>query len=110
MARGYASGISVKTADIPIIMGMISRGDRHHDIAAWFGLNQGRIADTQKGKYGPPQTSSGVKLPPRGAPGPKGQRLREALNVAIARFTSGDNTGGLAKLNEAIGHYDADEA
>ena len=110
MARGYASGISVKAADIPIIIGMISRGDRHHDIAAWFGLNQGRIADTQKGKYGPPQTSSGVRLPPKGPPGLKGQRLREAVNVAIARFTSGDNAGGIAKLNEAIGHYDADEA
>ena len=64
-----ASGITVEPADIPIIMGMIAPGDRHHDIAAWFGLNQGRIADTQDGKYGPPRADPGLKLPPKGPPG-----------------------------------------
>ena len=24
---------------------MVERGDRHHDVAAWFGVNQGRIAE-----------------------------------------------------------------
>jgi hypothetical protein len=47
MARGNTSGRRVKAADVPFIIGMIARGDRHHDIAAWFGLNQGRIAETQ---------------------------------------------------------------
>ena len=110
MARGDASGISVKTADIPTIIGMIARGDRHLDIAAWFGLNQGRIADAQDGKYGPPQTVPGLKLPPKGPPGPKGRELREAINSALARFTTGDNAGGIAKLQDAIERYDADEA
>jgi hypothetical protein len=110
MARGDASGITVTPADIPIIIGMIARGDRHHDIAAWFGLNQGRIADTQAGKYGPPQTDPGLKLPPKGPPGVKGRELREAINSALSRLSAGDNAGGIAKLQDAIERYDADEA
>jgi hypothetical protein len=110
MARGDTSGITVTPADVPIIIGMIARGDRHHDIAAWFGLNQGRIADTQDGKFGPPQTSPDLKLPPKGPPGPKGRGLREAIDAALARFTAGDNAGGVAEFQDAIGRYDADEA
>ena len=34
MSRGKASGYILKRADAPIIMGMIARGDRDHDIAA----------------------------------------------------------------------------
>jgi hypothetical protein len=48
---------------------MANRGDRRHDIAAWFGLNQGRIKNTQDGKYGPPHTTPGLALPPKGPPG-----------------------------------------
>ncbi len=110
MARGYASGVSVKAADIQIIIGMIARGDRHHDIAAWFGLNQGRIADTQEGKYGPPQTVPGIKLPPKGPPGLKGRRLRDAIDSALSRLNAGDIAGGIAKLQDAVKRYDADEA
>ena len=32
-------------ADIPIVKGMLRRGDRQHDIASWFGVNPGRIAE-----------------------------------------------------------------
>jgi hypothetical protein len=42
MSRADASGLRVAAADIPIIIGMVNRGDRRHDIAAWFGLNQGK--------------------------------------------------------------------
>jgi hypothetical protein len=110
MARGNASGRRVKAADVPIIIGMIARGDRHHDIAAWFGFNQGRIAETQGGKYGPPQTNPGLRLPPKGPPGLKGQKLRDAANSALSRLNAGDNAGGIAKLQDAIKCYDADEA
>jgi hypothetical protein len=109
MARGDASGLRVKPSDVPIIMGMVARGDRHHDIAAWFGLNQGRIKDAQDGKYAPPQTSPGLSLPPKGPPGIKGRHLREDLSSAIASLKSGDVKGGLSKIEEAIERYDADE-
>ena len=45
---------------------MLLRGDRQHDIASWFGVNGGRIAEISKGtKYldVQPQTK---KLPPPG--------------------------------------------
>jgi hypothetical protein len=110
MARGDRSGITVKAGDIATIIGMINRGDRHHDIAAWFGLNQGRIADTQAGKYGPPQTSPGLKLPPKGPPGIKGRLLRESVEAALAKLASGDAAGGVAQLQDAAARYDTDEA
>jgi hypothetical protein len=68
MSRADASGLKVEAADIPIIIGMVNRGDRNHDIAAWFGLNQGRIKNTRDGKYGPPHTTPGLKLPQRVRP------------------------------------------
>jgi hypothetical protein len=109
MARGNASGRRVKAADVPIIIGMIARGDRHHDIAAWFGFNQGRIAETQGGIFGPPQTSPGLKLPPKRPPGLKGQKLRDEISSALTRLNAGDSAGGIAKLQDAIKRYDADE-
>jgi len=110
MSRADASGLRVAAADIPIIIGMVNRGDRRHDIAAWFGLNQGRIKDTQDGKYGPPHTTPGLALPPKGPPGIKERRLREAIDSALAHLSSGDTTGGISALQKAIGDYDADEA
>ena len=51
--RGKASGYTLKASDAPIIFGMVARGDRDHDIAAWFGVNQGRIAEVKDGtKFG----------------------------------------------------------
>jgi hypothetical protein len=47
MGRGKASGYRLKASDAPIIMGMIARSDRDRDIAAWFGVNQGRIAEVK---------------------------------------------------------------
>jgi hypothetical protein len=32
---------------------MLARGDRHHDIAAWFGVNQARIAEVKGGELYP---------------------------------------------------------
>ncbi|WP_247767539.1 hypothetical protein [Bradyrhizobium sp. 172] len=50
-----------------IAKGMLARGDRQHDIAAWFGVNGGRIADISTGKKFPNLPSAPVeKLPPPG--------------------------------------------
>lgn len=88
---------------------MIARGDRHHDIAAWFGVNQGRIADAQAGKYGTPDAASANELPPQGAPGVKGHRLRNALDEIVQRLADGDTEGALDRLTAAIRKYDANE-
>ena len=47
--------------------GMLARGDRQHDIAAWFGVNSGRIAEIAKGKvHRNVQAARKEKLPPPG--------------------------------------------
>ena len=47
MNRATASGISLTETDAALVKGMLRRGDRQHDIAAWFGVNGGRIARLQ---------------------------------------------------------------
>jgi len=47
--RADASGRTLTASDAALIRGMIRRGDRHHDIAAFFGVNQGRIAEIKDG-------------------------------------------------------------
>jgi hypothetical protein len=41
MGKANASGHSLTNKDASIILGMVARGDREHDIAAWFGVNHG---------------------------------------------------------------------
>jgi hypothetical protein len=48
--RAPASGISLTIEDTALIKGMLARGDRQHDIAAWFGVNGGRIAEIACGQ------------------------------------------------------------
>jgi hypothetical protein len=107
-----ASGYRVTDNDVPIILGMVSRGDRSHDIAAWFGLNQGRIKGAKDGIYGNPAAAHHSKLPPKGPPGIKGRRLREASNHILTALKKGPD--GLKeatdRLTEAMKLYDADEA
>jgi hypothetical protein len=62
-----------------IAKGMLARGDRQHDIAAWFGVNGGRIADISTGKkFSEVPAAPSQKLPP---PGPylTGQDAHAAL-------------------------------
>ena len=40
--RANPSGISLTEEDAAIAKGMLARGDRQHDVAAWFGVNGGR--------------------------------------------------------------------
>jgi hypothetical protein len=35
--------------DATIVKGMLLRGDRQHDIASWFGVNAGRVAEVKTG-------------------------------------------------------------
>jgi hypothetical protein len=49
-----------------IVRGMLKRGDRQHDIAAYFGVNGGRIAEIATGKdiYPSAEPADASKLPP----------------------------------------------
>ena len=52
--------------DASIIKAMLRRGDKQQDIAAWFGVNIGRIAEIESYKTYPEVTPFKGKLPPSG--------------------------------------------
>ncbi len=111
MSRAKASGYSLKAADAPIVLGMIARGDRDHDIAAWFGVNQGRVADVKDGRKFSSATAAPTReLPPSGPPGIKGKRLRASIANVIEAWN--DGSVGVAKemLVLAAQAYDRNEA
>lgn len=67
MIRAMSSGVRLTYDDACVVKGMIALGDRHHDFAAWFGVNQGRIAEIRSGDLHPKaQPVPEEKLPPRG--------------------------------------------
>ena len=48
--RARSSGIRLTKSDAAVVKGMLRRGDRQHDIAAWFGVNGGRIGEIATGE------------------------------------------------------------
>ncbi|WP_209308357.1 hypothetical protein [Sphingomonas corticis] len=104
-----SSGIRLTKKQARIVLGMVARGDRNHDVAAWYGVNQGRIAEVKKGEYGTLDPAPEADLPPSGPPGVKGRRLRAAVRSAVALLAGGDAGSALTALNTACVDYDADE-
>jgi hypothetical protein len=110
MARGKASGYSLTNSDAAIVLGMVARGDRDHDIAAWFGVNQGRIAEVKDGSHGSIAAAPAASLPPKGPPGVKGRRLRASVGKALDILAAKGDAGigeAAAILKEARDKYDA---
>jgi hypothetical protein len=82
--RADASGISLDEQDAAIVKGMLARGDRQHDIAAWFGVNGGRIAEISTGaKFRSIATAPVSELPP---PGPylSGRQVHQVMSDLAA--------------------------
>jgi hypothetical protein len=112
MSKARRSGITVRRADVPAILGMVARGDRKHDIAAWFGLNQGRIAEVEDGDYGSPPMAPVDQLPPSGSPGPKARVLRSEIDRVyqlLKKNTAADTQAAVQKLEKAIQEFDKNE-
>lgn len=90
MKKGFkaaASGIRLNEEDASIVKGMLSRGDRQHDIAAWFGVNGGRIAEISTGaKFVDIEPANAELLPPPGPylSGRESAALLEKLNRIAA--------------------------
>ena len=83
--RATASGRRLNKADAELVKGMADRGDRHHDIAAWFGVNQGRIAEVLAGdKFPNAPVAPAGQLPPPGpySSGRASHRAIKALEEA----------------------------
>ena len=109
MPRGNASGYVLKRTDIPTVFGMQARGDREHDIAAWFGVNQGRVAEAKDGRWDGVAAAPSNSLPPRGAPGVKGRSLRAAIDAVITALENGDAVAAQGYLLRARERYDENE-
>lgn len=104
--------MALSNKDASIVLGMAARGDSEHDIAAWFGVNQGRIAEIKGGAYGSIPMAPEAELPPKGSPGLKGRRLRsysiDALAVLKAKGAEGI-PHAIKELEEGLKRYDAHE-
>ena len=114
MAGKKISGYVLTNSDAAIVLGMIARDDRDHDVAAWFGVNQGRIAEVKAGSHGSTVSAAPAdKLPPKGPPGIKGRRLRSAIDKALDILTTKGDAGAAdaaAVLKAARDKYDSLEA
>lgn len=82
--RANSSGIQLSEHEAAIVKAMLRRGDRQHDIAAWFGVNGGRIAEIATGqKFRAVAPNDGANLPPPG-PYPSGREAHAALSALRA--------------------------
>jgi hypothetical protein len=100
--------------DVRIALGMMRRGDRQADIAAWFGVNQGVISVlTRTSESSALQAPVADKLPPKGAPGLKGRLLRASLDRALDLLTSKEAGAGVTEavtiIQLAVARYDSDD-
>lgn len=101
--------MTMSTNDAKIAIGMLLRGDKQHDVAAWFGENQARIVEAEKGHYGTTEAAPADQLPPKGAPGIKGRRLRSFVDKALEALNNGDIDGAKKALADGIARYDRNE-
>jgi hypothetical protein len=89
--------MALSEGEIATVKGMLVRGDRQHDIAAYFGVNGGRVAEISTGQTGSSVTASPADdLPPAG-PYMAGRSALRARDTLIA-------LRGL--IDEAIGDID----
>lgn len=102
--------MSLTSNDGKKIVGMAARGDKHHDIAAYFGENQARVAEVLSGQmFGTLSAAPAEELPVKGAPGVKGRRLRAGVGAAIDALENGDPNAALEVLKTAAARYDKHE-
>jgi hypothetical protein len=90
LMRAPSPHIRLSRADAAIVKGMLDRGDRQSDIASYFGVNGGRIAEISTGdKFASVDVAPANTLPP---PGP---------------YVYGDLRGlVIAKLDAIAAHLD----
>jgi hypothetical protein len=85
--RAPASGISLSDREAAIVKGMLARGDRAHDVASWFGVNSGKIAEIATGgRFANVPASPAEELPPPGPYVPlcDAARIQQAIDAAQA--------------------------
>ncbi len=102
--------MALTNRDAQVVLGMIARGDNKHDIAAWFGENQARIAEVEQGSHGHLPAAAPQDLFPKGSPGPKGRRLRGSVKNALLAIEKGDIEGAKKALENGLENFNKNEA
>lgn len=92
--------------EVEIVKGMLERGDRQHDIAAFLGVNGGRIGEVAKGEgpYPEAKARDGGSLPP---PGPyltkcALQSVIQTFNHAIDAIELAEEANNMADVKAAL--------
>lgn len=96
--RAPASGNVLTEHDAAIVKGMLARGDRQHDVAAFFGVNGGRIAEIATGEKFPdvlPMDNSQL-------PQPFDWRLNRVIIAGIGSFPALDVLPQLVQLRDRL--------
>jgi hypothetical protein len=84
ISQAEPSGVTLTRADAALVKGMLARGDRQHDVAAYFGVNGGRIAEIATGvRFGAVSAAPYDDLPPPG-PYPSGRDIAAAKQAVDA--------------------------
>ena len=88
--RAEPSGIHLTEEDAATVKGMLIRGDRQHDIAAWFGVNGGRITEIATGKRFAEVEAQASNLPPAGPyhSGRRSAEMERALEDALGALST----------------------
>ena len=96
--------MSLTHRETRLVKGMLARGDRQHDIAAYFGVNGGRIAEVATGDCAYPNAEAVPEdeLPP---PGP--YITKYALNSVIETIEESIQAIELAEAEENAGDLKA---
>jgi hypothetical protein len=103
MNRARSSGRRLSAEEAAKVKAMLQRGDRHHDIAAWFGVNQGRIAEVKSGYIFPEVSPAGIQdLPPQGSPGRMAMISMKALDDVRKALEEPTPTSGKDPREDAL--------
>lgn len=101
--------MTITTQDAKVIIGMVKRGDAQHNVAAWFGENPGRVAEALQGAYGTSEAAPKESLPPSGAPGIKGRRLKAFAEKALSALENGKIDEAKKLLEDGIARFNRQE-
>ncbi|HEX3860611.1 MAG TPA: hypothetical protein VHY35_02865 [Stellaceae bacterium] len=97
--RAQSSGNTLSYRDIRFIKGMLLRGDRQHDIAAYFGVNGGRIAEVATGDCAYPNAEP---MPAEDLPPPGPYLTKFALQSVIDTVNDAIEAIELAEQQEDV--------
>lgn len=106
--KASKSGRVLDNKDAALVKGMISRGDRQHDIAAYFGVNGGRIGEASTGENFSNVAPATTNLPP---PSPylvvASDMITKAKRILSSLSAGKVDASALSELEEIISAFEA---